>query len=276
MTPANNIIAIADRAPGSDRAILTLADGSMISLDSIPIGHRFIQGATTITKTGEGQLIYKVAPGGNASENHNTITTPRGGRYQLVLPDGSHVWLNAGSTVTYPVAFAGNQRKVDLAGEAYFEITHNRNKPFHVHTGRQDIEVLGTHFNVMGYDDEKNTTTTLLEGAVKVSYDKKVALLDPGQQSITKDDAIEIVSKTDVEKTVAWKDGWFEFDNASLPVIMRQLSRWYNIDFVYKATPGNEVFGGRISKNLPLSKVLALLRNNGARIRIEDGKLVAY
>jgi transmembrane sensor len=205
---------------------------------------------------------------------YNTIAVPRGGRYQLLLPDGSHVWLNAASTLRYPSAFTGAQRRVELDGEAYFEVSSlpaspggggekTARMPFIVQVNGTEVEVLGTHFNIMAYKDEASINTTLLEGAVRVSKDDHHQLLKPGQQAqLHPSGAITLVKKADTEKAVAWKNGAFKFDGSDIGTIMRQAARWYDIDVEYKGKV-NEEFYGTIGQEMNLSQILSVLEKTG-------------
>jgi transmembrane sensor len=272
---AGNHQQIKDLPPGKNSAILTLADGKQIILDTAK-GTISKQGNTTIINL-SGLLSYQ--SGENKGEVlYNTVTTARGNQYQLVLPDGSKVWLNSASSLHFPTLFTGNERRVDLDGEGYFEIAHNPLKPFHViirqaQDDKMDVEALGTHFNVNSYKDEKDIKTTLFEGAVRIYKQGKMELLKPGQEAIADDFTITVNKDIDLNKVLAWKNGWFEFDNTDLPTIMRQISRWYDVDIAFEGKPTSETFGGRISKNLQLSRVLHSLESNRIKFRLEGKKL---
>jgi len=196
---------------------------------------------------------------------YNTITTPRGGQYQLVLADGTKVWLNAASSLKFPTAFAGDERRVELTGEGYFEVLHNDKKPFLVDTRNGIIQVLGTHFNINAYDNEMTVNTTLLEGSIKVFNESAFVILKPGQQSvINKRGEIRINKGIDVDEVVAWKNGKFQFGEAmSIEMIMRQLARWYDIEVEYKTKETGHI-GGSISRNVNVSKVLEMMEMTGA------------
>jgi transmembrane sensor len=267
--------------PGGNKAILTLASGATILLDSAHNGMLTQQGNATIIKTSSGQLAYQrtgesPAPRQGA-ELYNTLATPRGGQYQLTLPDGTTVWLNSASSIKYPVAFAGTERAVAITGEAYFEVAKDRSKPFRVTLGEMTVEVLGTHFNVNGFSDESAVRTTLLEGSVKIVKQGGSLLLKPREQAILKENGqMEKTADVDLDKVMSWKTGWFEFDQTDLPSILRQVSRWYDVDIVYEGRPKADQFGGRVSKNLPLSDILQSLEanGNGVRFRLEGKKLI--
>lgn len=265
---------INDVAPGGNKAVLTLADGSEIILDNAQNGALSQQGNTKILKLDAGQLSYKTdGTKTNGEVLYNTIATPRGGQYQIILPDGSTVWLNAASSLRFPTAFVGKQRTVELTGEAYFEVkplsppTGGEQKmPFIVHVntpsgdGGMDVQVLGTHFNVMAYTEEDAVRTTLLEGAVKVTKGAAVGLLKPGQQAKLNKTAGNIkISEADVEEVMAWKNGLFLFNNEGIKTIMRQISRWYDVDISFEGNIPDKNFTGQISRNNNLSQVLKML-----------------
>ena len=214
--------------------------------------------------------------------SYNVLSTPRGGQYRLVLPDGSQVWLNAASSIRYPTAFTGTERKVEVSGEVYFEVTKNAAMPFRVVVNRRkgepdpmEIEVLGTQFNVNAYTDEDVIRTTLLEGAVKVKKGVKGGILQPGQQAQCKEDGeMRWVPDADVEKVVAWKNGVFEFRDENLQAVMRQISRWYDVEVVYEGAIPTDGFTGRFSRNTSLSGVLSILRLSDIRLTVENKKII--
>ena len=289
----------ADIAPGRNKAILTLADASEIILDDAATGQIAKQANVVITKTSDGQLVYGGDVSAAATEAHiphpiyNTITTPRGGKFRVTLPDGSKVWLNAASSLKYPTKFWGNTRTIELNGEAYFEITHAKNArkeamPFRVLSRAQVVEVLGTHFNINSYTDEKSIKTTLLEGKVKVvktyttSTDKTkegpaVALiLKPGEQAQLDPGArskLNLVPKVDVEEAVAWKNGQFQFKDTDLPTIMRQIARWYDVEVAFQGKVPDTKFRGKISRDVPLSQIFQILQLSGINFKIEGRKI---
>ncbi len=281
-----------DIAPGGNKAILTLADGSTIVLDSASDGTIGIQGNIKVQKLRNGLLAYTVN-GKQVTQNdeafYNKISTPRGGQYNVTLSDGSKVWLNAASSIRFPVVFIGNERKVEITGEAYFEVAPqllNKEKkmPFIVKhqatTGKGvEIEVLGTHFNVNAYEDEDQVKTTLLEGLVKVSSpakDKQTSrILKPGQQAgINTNGKINVIEDADTEEAVAWKNGRFQYKSADLKTILRQMSRWYDVDFVYKdyvETP----FSGQLPRTENANKMFELLELTGeVNFTIEGRKII--
>ncbi len=260
-----------DIAPGNNKAILTLADGSRISLDDAAKGFVASQGNTSITKTEDGQIVYEKNEGGTRRVNGvleaNTIQTPKGGRFTISLPDGSRVWLNSASSLTYPTAFASSERKVKLSGEAYFEIAKNKKVPFRVESNNQVVEVLGTHFNINSYEDEAYIKTTLLEGSVRVilnSSNPNTQLLKPGEQSLTSTSQSDIkVQDTDTEKAIAWKNGYFKFKNTPIKDIMREIERWYDVELVYDGKLAPDEFTGYISNDVKISSVLKMLEESG-------------
>lgn len=263
-----------DVAPGRNAAILTLAGGKQLILDSGATGTISQQGNATVFNR-NGRLTYTASQEKPKESFYNTLTTPKGNQYQLVLPDGSKVWLNAASSITYPTAFTGDQRKVTISGEAYFEVAANTRQPFVVQEGNMTIQVLGTHFNINGYNDEAAVKTTLLEGAVRIVIGSNNNLLKPGQQAILtrNDDRITVVNDADIEEVIAWKNGEFHFTDTSIESIMRQISRWYDVDVVYDA-PVSGHFVADIPRNVPLSQLLHLLEVTGqVHFRIEGKKI---
>jgi transmembrane sensor len=271
-------------APTRTKATITLADGRIVELDSLANGTLATQGNVKLVKLANGQIAYETVSGEIVNPStalrmqYNTLTNPRGSKViDMALIDGSHVWLNAGSSVTYPVVFVGNERKVSVSGEAYFEVTHNAAMPFKVSKEETTVEDLGTHFNVNAYEDEEDIKVTLLEGSVKIlrsAQDDKGTLLKPGQQAVVREgENIHVVNDVDVEMIMGWKNGKFEFDKTDLTTIMRQISRWYDVEVVYEKKATTEKFGGGISRNLPLSGVLQMLENSGVHFRLEGKKL---
>jgi ferric-dicitrate binding protein FerR (iron transport regulator) len=290
--PAATVAAVMnDVKPGTEGAMLTLADGRQVLLDSLGNGIIAMQGNAEI-KLNDGQLVYNKAGKGSAlnagATVYNTMSTPRGRQFQLMLPDGTKVWLNAASSLTYPVAFTGKERKVAITGEAYFEVAKNAHLPFRVTINDQtEVEVLGTHFNVNAYSDEEVIKTTLLEGSVKVKHAAKPQISDlrlptsvvltPGQQAQVsgKDSTVKLVKEANVNEAMAWKNGTFSFTNADLPAVMRQLSRWYNIEIEYKGDIPGGTFSGEIGRSLTLDQVLKGLTTTRIHYHIEkDNKLL--
>lgn len=307
-TPATNApeqqVPMAATIPaGGNKATLTLADGTVIDLDKAGNGTIATEGKTKVTKTENGQLEYKSATGTRQSAiTYNLLSTPRGGQYQLILPDGSKVWLNAASSIKYPTEFSGNERRVEVTGETYFEITRNTEKPFKVTVlppsggaGRGgEIEVVGTHFNINAYGDEQPIVTTLLEGKIKISpvevvnkqsgsldvNNSKLAtrnykLLNPGEEAQISDKAdIKVRKNVDTESAVAWMKGFFDFHNANIKTVMSQVSRWYNIDVQYNGAVPAQTFEGNIDRNIPLNELLALLQQMGSTKFTIEGRTV--
>jgi transmembrane sensor len=268
-----------DIPPGKNGAILTLADGTQLVLDSLREGKIATQNGTQISLN-DNELIYDASAATDVAAN-NTITTPKGRQYHIVLPDGTEVWLNAASSIQYPVAFKGRERKVKVSGEVYFEVANKSWQPFVVETGQLKLEVLGTSFNINTYDDEKTIRTTLLTGAVKVTPLPgsmpaiKPKVLVPGQTAeLTKQDAMLTVTETpDPGKIIAWKNGLFNFDGIDLYSVMRQLERWYNIDVEYIGKPENVIFKGKMHRNTNLSDVLKVLETMDVNFELKGNVL---
>lgn len=250
-----------DVEPGGQKAILTLSDGSKIILDNANSGRIAQQGQTQVIKLNNGEIQYRPENGKGGEETiaFNTMSTPRGGQYQLLLPDGSRVWLNSESSITYPVVFASKERKVKITGEAYFEVAKDRTKPFRVVTGDMEVEVLGTHFNVKAYADEGPTKTSLLEGSVKI--DRQI--LKPGEAFMN-----GRIVPTNVDQDVAWKNGIFNFNNQNLSQVMKQLARWYDLEVEYPDGIPQKEYGGEIGRNLRLNQVLKGLSNSGIHFEL--------
>lgn len=260
-TKSSNNVYKNDVLPGGDKAILKLADGSTIVLDEALNGALAKQGNTKVIKL-NGKLNYNASTGAN-EVLYNTISTPRGGKYQIELPDGSQVWLNAASSLHFPTAFVGKERRVEITGEAYFEVAKNKAMPFIVSVNGAQVLVLGTHFNVMAYSDEASVKTTLLEGAVKFVKGNVTNILKPGQQSqLLKSGQVKVVVEVDVDEVVAWKNGMFNFQGEDIGTVVRQLARWYNVDVVYDRTI-DDLFYAKIPRSTKLSEVLRLLELTG-------------
>jgi transmembrane sensor len=275
--------------PLTNATVLTLPDGKQIVLDSAANGQLPAPGATPILKVQNGEIAY-TATAATASPEYHTIQVPRGGRpYQVVLADGSRIWLNAASSLRYPSFFTGRERSVELTGEGYFEIAKNAAKPFIVTAGPNRVEVLGTHFNINSYADEDNITTTLLEGKVKVGTKYEVqntppqasdlrtqnaVVLQPGEQSMLTQNGQLQVHAANTALATAWVHGYFQFDKANLSTILRQVGRWYDLDIVYRGRIPDDLFSGRIERSLPLSGIVQLLARGNIRIKIEGKQLV--
>jgi len=271
-----------DPQPVSNKAILTLADGKKIILTGAQNGKLADEGSVTIKKTKNGQLVYHEGTTPSAPTTaYNFIEIPRGGQYQLTLADGTRVWLNAASTLRYPTSFSGHERRVELTGEGYFEVVHHSKLPFRVVTKGQIVEDIGTHFNINAYADEQSIKTTLVEGAVKVSASgglsgsRNATILKPGQQSLLKGSQIDI-RKVDIDNTIAWKNGQFNFNNDNLGSIMRQISRWYNMEVVFENEQSKEkVLSGIITRSVSISELLNMLERTGAvKAKINDHKII--
>ncbi len=263
-SPKNELV------PGSDKAVLTLGDGRQIVLDDTSEGTLTEQGGTKIIKLDHGQLTYNSFDNESEQPVYNTISTPHGGQYQIVLSDGSKVWLNSVSSLHFPVYFQHDTRKVTLTGEAYFEIAQNKEKPFLVIVEDVEVEVLGTHFNVNAYNDEGAIKTTLLEGKVKVKNGQSNKVIVPGQQAsiLVKDNTAGpgiSVQDVDVSAVTAWKNGRFIFKGDDIYSVMRQLARWYDANVSYEENVTNEQFVGVINRSRfdSIPDILEMLEKTG-------------
>ncbi len=255
---------------GKQGAILTLADGSQISLDTVHNGRVVMQGGVAARIT-NGRLAYE---GGSNEVMYNKIATPKAREFQLVLPDGTMVWLNAASSIRYPTVFAGNERKVEITGEAYFEVAKHVKMPFVVNVNNSiEVQVLGTHFNVNAYENESAIMTTLLEGMVKVIKGGEQSVIRPGEQAQVKDH-IHVAKDVNTDKVMAWKNGVFDFENTSLEEVMRQLERWYDIEVVYEKGVPDVALIGKVTKDVPLNGLLDNLRKLGVHYRMEGRRLI--
>ena len=264
--------------PGKNNVVLTLADGRKMVINPSKTGTLATQGSITVISSSAGILLYKPSAAGSDLQNgYNTISVPEGRTLEVVLADNSRVFLNAGSSLRYHTQFAGSKRIVELEGEAYFEVSHNREKPFVVKTNNQDVEVLGTHFNLSAYSDEEITKTTLLEGSVKVSSKDEAITLRPGQQSRFTGGAgathFELVPAVDTSQAVAWKNGLFQYQEANIKTIMQDLSRWYGVKVIYQGNIHERLFSGGIHKNLSLLQALDILNYTHVRFTIEDKQI---
>lgn len=264
-------------APAINRATIQLANGQIVYLDSTANGIVATQSNVQLKKLADGNITYN-GSSTTPTVSYNTLTNPRGSKViNITLNDGSRVWLNAGSSVTYPVAFAGRERKVSIIGEAYFEVAHNAAMPFKVIKENMEVTVLGTHFNVNAYDDESDIKVTLLEGRVKMSIlHNQWAMMKPGEQAVATDAGkLEIKKGIDMEMVMAWKNGEFQFGEAtSIADIMKQLARWYDVDIEYKAMVTGHI-GGVISRDVNISQVLKMLEmTGGVKFDVEGRKMV--
>lgn len=250
--------------PGSNKAVLTLASGGQIVLDHIRPGKMVDKDGVRILKTKEGQVVFTVIANASKTPQLSTISTPKGGQYEVVLPDGTKVWLNSASSIQFPTAFTGKERRVSLQGEAYFEVAKNKAMPFKVKTDFQEIEVLGTHFNVMAYDNESSIKTTLLEGSVKVFSKDGGALLKPGQQAeLNKSNRRLAVQEVSTKAAVAWKNGIFMFAHEDMRSILNKISRWYDVEIIYKNTSTDHRYSGNISRFDEVTEVLKTMEMTG-------------
>lgn len=267
-----------DIVSSGNNAVLKLSNGTIIILDTAKTGVIAVQGNEKLILLDSGKLAYThAAIAGSKPEeiSYNTISTPRAAQYQLVLSDGTKVWLNAASSLRYPTDFTGKERSVELTGEGYFEVSKNKEKPFIVRTYGMEVSVLGTHFNIMAYEDENAIQTTLLEGIVNVRYDKQSDLLKPGKQAILNREKNNLTeSNANVNQAVAWKNGYFYFERTDVNEIMRQVSRWYDLDIVYEAQLPDMKFSGKIQRRLPLSGIAHLLESSQIHFRIEGKKCI--
>lgn len=274
-----------DIAPGTDGAILTLANGKRIILDSAGNGQLAREGNTRITKK-DGVLAYTTGNGETTIPSLNTLSTPRARQFKISLPDGTKAWLNAASSITYPTAFTGKDRRVNITGEVYFEVAHNAAMPFKVSVNDATIEVLGTNFNVNGYTNEAVMKTTLLEGSVKITKGAGTVIIKPGEQASISNaeteialkgpktgNPIRVLSGADIEQVMAWKNGEFTFNNASIESILQQAARWYDVDVVMEAGI-REVFTVNVSRDVPISKLLKSMEVSGGVHFDIDGRTI--
>ncbi|WP_315822285.1 FecR family protein [Paraflavitalea speifideaquila] len=278
--PANDTI-----VPGRNKAELLLADGSKLLLDSTQQGTLTKQGDAKVINLNTAVLAYDAPRTTSQEVVYNTLSTPRGGQYQLKLADGTKVWLNASSSIRFPVAFTGKERNVSISGEAYFEVAKNPAMPFIVHfssptgaptdIGKEGaVEVLGTHFNIMAYDDERSINTTLLEGSVRVSKGTQYKILKPGQEGkITQSGDIR-TGIADIEAVMAWKNGWFQFNSLDIERIMRQVARWYDVEVAYAGNIPTGHFSGIVNRNNNIAQVLKIMQAGGVNFKIAGRKVI--
>lgn len=269
-----NSIIVSDIGPGGSKAILILSDGTKIELNKVKNKQLINEPGTIINKVTEGQIVYTGnASSPNTANSFNTIQTPNGGEFHLVLPDGTEVWLNAASTLKFPTSFAkAKERRVELSGEAYFRVAHNKSKPFRVSSQGQIVEVLGTSFNVMAYKEERSMNTTLLEGSVKVTKGTNVKIIKPGQQAVANTN-IKVID-ADVDLALAWKNGRTYFKDADIQTLMRSLSRWYDLEIEYRGPIPKRLFTGGISRKSNLSGILKILELANIHTTLEGRKLI--
>jgi ferric-dicitrate binding protein FerR (iron transport regulator) len=285
-TPTAHTIVANDLPPGGDKAVLTLSSGKRVVLDKTSDGMIAQEGGSKVVKPDSGKLVYDASVASSdrgGAVQYNTLETPRGGQFQLTLPDGTRVWLNAASSIRYPTAFTGKERRVTVTGEVFMEVARKDDQPFFVTVthamgkpgDEQTVEVLGTAFNVNAYDDEPATGTTLLEGAVRVRAGAHSVLLRPGERvvSASGEDRMR-VAMVDVDAIIAWKNGLFEFDNADLPFVMRQLARWYDVEVRFQGPVPARRFNGEIQRSLSLKDVLEALGRDRIHCRIEGRSIL--
>jgi transmembrane sensor len=276
------ISSIEDVTPGKNAATLLLANGSKISLSDVAVGKLTEQDGALIEKTGNGELVYQSMGAAENKISYHTLMTANGEQYMLRLPDGTKVWLNAGTQLRFPASFKGlNNREVFLSGEAYFEVVKNRRQPFIVKSTGQRVQVLGTHFNINSYANEPNSKTALLEGSVRIQTFAKDGvttadkLLLPGEQAIVSPSRIKIEEMIP-GNAVAWKEGLFRFEKADIKMVMRQLQRWYDITVIYEGEVPQVSFSGNLHRNLNLSEALRVLEHLGIKFKLNERKLTIY
>lgn len=264
-----------DLAPGSDKAVLTLADGKQIPVGGAKASLLAYQGNTRINLTSGNEVIYSPGEEKRADKmQYNTLSTPRGGQYAMILSDGTKVWLDAASSITFPVSFTTKSRDVKIKGQVYFEVARKAGAPFKVAAGSQTVEVLGTSFNINAYNDEPAVKTTLLDGSIKISAPGSKVILKPGQQALTSESKISVTTDAGVDEAIAWHKGMFEFHDADIKTMMRQLARWYNVDVSYEGKITDRRFSGKIYRNLSALKVSDILSYKDIHFRIEGEKII--
>jgi len=268
----------AEKKSNHNKAYLTLANGTKISLTDASNGHILQEAGLSVSKTKDGQVVYRITDLSANAEHPttNTISTPAGGKYMVVLPDNSKIWLNTASSITFPTAFAKSERNVMVTGEVYLEVSKDPSRPFKVKTGKAEISVLGTHFNIMGYDDEPNTKITLIEGSVRVNLGESSQVIEPGQQALFNSNSNKIeVKNVDIDDVTGWKDGYFQFDNTPIDQVMREIKRWYDIDVVYIGRKPNISITAMISREKKISKILDLIKQSGGLdFEINDKQII--
>jgi transmembrane sensor len=281
LTTNSSQVAVDVKAPGLNKAMVTLANGRTVLLNSLNKGLLAQQGNVELVKLADGRIAYQTKDGKQVNElQYNTLTNPVGSRViDMLLADGTHVWLNSGSSLTYPVAFTGKERRVQISGEAYFEVAHNASKPFYVAKNDLEVRVLGTHFNVNAYDDEKDIKVTLLEGSVKVATKRKTiaVTLKPGQQAVNRanTDNVSVVSNANTAQAIAWKDDKFQFQQTNIQEIMRQAARWYNVTIEYRGNMAAINFDGTLSRQASIGELLKRFEATGlVGFEIEGNKVI--
>ncbi|MEP7258102.1 MAG: FecR domain-containing protein, partial [Flavitalea sp.] len=273
-TPLTNTINTDVEAPKNNQATITLSNGQKVYLNNFGSGTMAVQDNIKLVKLANGEIAYQATSGEISNEiKYNILENPRGSRtIDMILADGSRVWLNAGSSITYPVAFIGHERRVTITGEAYFEVAHDATKPFYVGKGDVKVQVMGTHFNVNAYDNESDIQVTLLEGSVKVFLGSKSGVLKPGEQAQLSNE-FKVVSGVNTEEVMAWKNGTFRFNRTSLEAVMRQVERWYAVEVIYEQGMPAIQLGGEIKRDLTLSQLLDGLGEMGVKFEIQGKKL---
>lgn len=278
--PKDTQTLVTDFNPGGNKAVLTLSNGATIILDNAKNGQLTSQGGTAVNKANDGEIIYDASQFPQTETGvkpaYNTITTPKGGQYKVVLADGTRAWLNSVSSISFPTSFNGKERQVEITGEVYFEVAKNKNKPFLVKAANQLVEVLGTHFNINSYNDEPDIKTTLLEGSVQIRRlnSNFSALLYPGQQGVTRSSGPIHVQHVDIEQVIAWKNGMFQINDASIASLMRQASRWYNVDIEYEGKIPDRKFSGKIKRDVKASEFLQMLSYFNLHFSVEGQKII--
>ncbi|WP_285056547.1 FecR family protein [Pedobacter ginsengisoli] len=264
--------------PGSHKAILTLQDGSTIVLDDSRNGIVASQGKTVILKSEDGRIVYNsmaAQPVTEAEEVYNTISTPRGGETQLLLPDGTKVWMNAESTIKFPAVFCSKSRKIELSGEAYLEVAENKNSPFKVLVKGTEVEVLGTHFNINAYGEGRDVNTTLLQGSVRLRNSSRAAMLKPGQSGVSSANGQLTVKYVNVEDAIAWKNGYFVYQDEDIYSIMEKAARWYDVEIEYRGNMKNKGFYGRGQRYENISELLKNLQLTGeVHFKVEGRRVI--
>ncbi len=274
-SPSISLAEKKDIEPGGEKAMLILGKGQAIQLEKIEDGIVAIQGNGQVTKK-DGSLQYTIDNKISASEViYNTISTPIGGRYSLVLSDGTRIWLNAASSIRFPSVFSGRERKVAITGEVYFEVIKNTGAPFTVQVNQLEIKVIGTHFNVNGYTEKNKTTITLLEGSLKLIKDGRTSLLAPGQSGNVYETGItEVQTINDTGQAIAWKNGMFQFENTGIQEVMKEISRWYGVSVSYEGRIPDILTTGKAPRNTSLANVLKILALSGVHYKIEEKNLI--
>lgn len=265
-------------APNVNRSTITLFDGTVVPLDSLSNGLLLQEGGVSIVKLANGQIAYRTADGAIQKElKYNTVANPTGSKViDMLLSDGTRVWLNAGSSLKFPIAFTGGERLVEVSGEAYFEVAHDKSRRFKVKKGDMEVAVLGTKFNVNAYDDDDDIRITLLEGSVRLKLKADSLMLKPGQQGVAEHSALSLQPSVDVDQVMAWKSGFFAFDNSSLKEVIMQISRWYGLNIENKSNLPERRFTGKIPKDISLSNVLKIIEESGVHLDVVDENIIIY